>query len=276
MRKTLITAIILVIAASLFLVREIWGSDRVLRVNDGKVITFARMMEEVKEADLLFIGENHDDMDHHRYQLKAMKMLDEMERPLAIGLEMFPVGVQPQLDAWVAGSLNRRRFIRLYYENWQMPWPLYRDIFLYARSSRIPMVALNVPREITAQVARQGFASLSAEQRGKLPAGITCNVDKNYMSFISQAYAYHGKDDRSFTYFCEAQMVWDKAMAQHLDDYLKKNRGRTVVVIAGGGHAMKGGIPRHIPEKSNYVYKVILPEMQRKVTIEQADYLILE
>ncbi|MCK7512360.1 MAG: ChaN family lipoprotein [Desulfobacterales bacterium] len=39
-------------------------------------------------------------------------------------------------------------------------------IFEYARAQRIPMIGLNVPREITRQVARGGFQSLTEAQRG--------------------------------------------------------------------------------------------------------------
>jgi uncharacterized iron-regulated protein len=76
-------------------------------------------------------------------------------------------------------------------------------------------------------------------------------------------------------------MVWDKSMAWHLVEYLKKNRGRTVVVLAGVGHAWKRGMPEQVAMESKYTYRVILPLIpdqieKRTVTKQDADYVLLE
>ena len=48
------------------------------------------------------------------------------------------------LDQWVKGTLPSEQFIRLYYRNWGMPWPLYRDILMYVREEGIPAVGVNL------------------------------------------------------------------------------------------------------------------------------------
>ena len=53
----------------------------------------------------------------------------------------------------------------------------------------------------------------------------------------------------NFTNFCEAQLVWDKAMAVHALGYVKKNPDRIMVLLAGTGHAWKKGIPERIKEQ---------------------------
>ena len=81
-----------------------------------------------------------------------------------------------------------------------------------------------------------------------------------------------------FGRFCEAQLVWDTAMAQNAIAYLKANPNRTMVLIAGSGHARRGGIPKQIKDRSDMLYTIILPEVPGsiepgKVTLEDADYL---
>lgn len=114
-----------------------------------------------------------------------------------------------------------------------------------------------------------------------LPSGISCDVDPTYMDFIKKAYATHGwGGDRQFLNFCEAQLIWDKAMAWHLVEFLNKNPGKTVIVLCGVGHAWKRGIPEQVARLSKYTCKVILPIIPDQiepdsVTTLDADYVVL-
>ena len=142
------------------------------------------------------------------------------------------------------------------------------------------MIGLNVPRDITRQVSRRGFNSLSEEQKGKL-ADVSCRVDKEYMDYIKKAFGGHGHGELNFTYFCEAQLVWDTAMAVHTLEYLKENPDAVVVLIAGTGHVQKGAIPRQISIRSEIPHTVILPRIDgmidtQTVGIKDADYIMID
>ncbi|MGE5172297.1 MAG: ChaN family lipoprotein [Betaproteobacteria bacterium] len=258
-------------------------SDKtVLGVREGRNISFARMIEDVKKIDLVFVGEVHDIPDHHLMELEIIRALHESGVPLAIGLEMFRADSQKGLDEWVHGALSLDKFLPVYYDNWRVPWPLYRDIFSYAREHRIPLVGLNIPDKIAQNVAEKGFASLTRDEKKHLPPGISCDIDPTYMDFIRKAYTGHARHvDKRFLNFCEAQMVWDKSMAWHLIGFLKKHPGTTVIVLTGVGHAWKRGIPEQIARESKYTFKVIMPLVpdqieQDSVTIEDADYVMLQ
>jgi uncharacterized iron-regulated protein len=268
------------VAAAIFLPRTCGGVERVVRASDGKVITFAQMIEEIRGARVIFIGETHDRPEDHRAQLQIIRALDNAGVPLAIGMEMFTAASQPDLDRWVAGKVAELEFIEIYHRNWEMPWLLYRDILLFARHRRMPLVGLNIPREVAAKVARKGFAALSAEERAKLPAGITCEVDPSYMAFIGRAYAGHTGSRESFLHFCEAQVLWNRSMAQHIVTYLAAEPRRSMVAIIGSGHAMKRGVPEVVGDKSGVKCVVVLSETpglpSSEFTAEDADYLMLQ
>ncbi len=257
------------------------GSKQVYQVDKRKIISFNQMISDVKKADFVIIGEVHDDPDHHRLELAIIRALHESDVPLAIGLEMFRADSQRALDEWVRGSLTLDGFLPLYYDNWRMAWPMYRDIFTYAREHRIPLVGLNISDKIVATVAKKGFASLTKKERQMLPRGISCNVDPTYMNFIREAYAGHPNEtDKLFLNFCEAQMVWDKSMAANLIDYRKLHPSQTVVVLAGVGHAWKRGIPEQLAQESKYSVKTALPLVPGQiekdtVTVNDADYILL-
>ncbi len=254
--------------------------DPAFRTADGKIITFEQMIDEVKGRDVVLVGELHDNADHHRVQLAVIDALTRSGRKTTVGLEMFRADSQKDLDSWVAGRTPEERFKPVYYKNWQAPWGLYRDIFLYARSARVPLLGLNVPSQVTRKVAKEGFASLGRNEMNKLPPGISCNVDRAYMEFIRRAYSAHGSNEKEFLHFCEAQMVWDSAMAWNIIGYLKKNPGRTVVALTGSGHAWKRGIPEQIKRHAKLSYAVILPEIPGRsdrdsMTPGDADYIML-
>ena len=253
------------------------GTNQILRVSDGALLSRPELVKDLTKSRLIFVGELHTYQSHHDAQLEIIRLLKQAGMPLAIGFEMFRRNSQPDLDRWVRGELSEKKFEKIYYKNWNYPWPLYKKIFLYARDHDIPMIGLNVPPEVTRQVAREGFGSLSPEQRGDLPM-VTCRVDPEYMAFIRQSLGMHGHGGLDFTKFCEAQLVWDTAMAWSLLRYLDKEPESTVVVIAGSGHSWKRGIPTQIRSRSNVVSRVILPEVpgrveHGKMTVAEADYV---
>jgi uncharacterized iron-regulated protein len=156
---------------------------------------------------------------------------------------------------------------------------MYRHIFIYARQHAIPLVGLNVPREVTRKVAREGFEALTPAEKKELPEAITCDVDAAYMALVRRAFVAHGQGEKLFVRFCEAQMIWNKAMAWRLQEYMGGDPGKTVIVLTGKGHAMKPGIPREITNGGVVQYRVILPEdeifRRGTVTLADADYLFM-
>jgi len=228
---------------------------------------------------IVYVGEFHDNAAHHAAQLAVIQSLDKRKRPIAVGLEMFQHIEQSILDAWVAKALSEEEMRRAFARNWSQDWHLYRDIFLYCRDRRIPMVGLNVPRSITRKVAQNGFESLTPEEIGKLPP-IVCRVDREYEEFLRRVLGSHGSES-GFRRFCEAQLVWDTAMAIYALAYLKDQPERTVVILCGMIHAWKKAAPEQATRENAEVEQaVIQPSVKGRwtpgnVSKEDADYLIL-
>ncbi len=146
---------------------------QIYSIKDGKTTSFEDMVEDISSAEIVFIGEQHDNPAHHKTQLDVIQALHENGKPLAVGLEMFKKQNQHDLDAWVSGKTAEKDFIPVFIENWGYQWELYRDIFLYAKENRIPLVGLNVPGEITRKVGSTGFKSLTDNELSKIPPGVT-------------------------------------------------------------------------------------------------------
>jgi uncharacterized iron-regulated protein len=242
-------------------------------------ISLEQAAAKLPSPGIVYVGEFHDNAAHHAAQLAVIQSLDKRKRPLAVGLEMFQHIEQSVLDAWVAQELSEDQMRRAFFRNWSQDWYLYRDIFLYCRDRSIPMLGLNVPRSITRKVAREGFESLTQEEIGKLPK-IVCQVDRDYEAFLRRVLGSHGSDS-GFRRFCEAQLVWDAAMAIYALAYLKNHPECTVVVLCGMIHAWKKAAPEQaVRAKADVEQAVIQPFVIGRWTLESvskadADYLIL-
>jgi uncharacterized iron-regulated protein len=258
---------------------DIQQNLRLYDINLGKEISLADAIPALKQNRIIIVGEHHNNQNHHEAQLKIIRTLKESGARVAVGLEMFRSDSQQSLDRWVAGNMDESEFKKIYFDNWGYPWPDYGMIFDYAKEEKIPLIGLNVPRKITRQVAQEGFQSLDKGQREKL-SNITCRVDKAYMDYIKKAFGAHAHGNLNFTYFCEAQLVWDNVMAVNVLEYLDKNPDTLVVVLTGTGHARKDAVPRQISKRSEAAFAVMLPEAKGiidpgTVDRQDADYLIL-
>jgi uncharacterized iron-regulated protein len=276
-RKLLSTGV-LASAAGVFLLTVTPAFAHILNIAEGDYIPFEEVIADLRQTQMVFVGELHDRESHHAAQLQIIEALQRTGKQVAIGLEMFQAQHQDVLDRWVAGELDEAAFRFEFERNWGM-WEMYADILRFARAEGIPLVGLNVPREITQQVAQEGFESLTPEQLEMVP-GVRCDVDPEYEAYIRRSLGVHAHGNMDFRNFCEAQMVWDTAMAHNLVNYVQANPEKTVVVVTGSAHAWRYGIPRQVSLEMDAEYRIVLPEIPGRltaqdVTTDEADYLLL-
>ncbi len=255
------------------------GVQPVFDLRATRHTTLVELIPELLKSRIIIVGEQHADAGHHGAQLRVIQALHEAGARVAVGLEMFRKNSQDALDRWVSGDIRPQAFETIFHDNWGYPWSAYRPIFEYARAAKIPMIGLNVPREITRQVARGGFQSLTEDQRGQL-ADVACRIDEEYMRYIRGVYGAHAHGNMNFTFFCEAQMVWDNAMAVHALEFLATRPETTLVILTGVGHAQKGAVPRQIGLRSPLPVTVFLPEVSgsidpQTVDRQDADFLLM-
>ncbi len=279
--KRLISVLVSIsVCFSVFAVAKISANPRIFDISQGRETVMSDVVPALKQNRIVIVGEHHSNINHHKAQTDIIRSLKESGVQVAVGLEMFRSDSQQALDRWVAGNIDEEDFKQVFYDNWGYSWEDYRVIFNYAKKEKVPLIGLNVPRDITRQVSRRGFQSLNKEQKGKL-SNIACRVDKEYMDYIKKAFGGHGHGQLNFAYFCEAQLVWDTVMAINALDYLDKNPNALIVVLTGTGHAQKNAIPRQIRKRSEVAYAVILPEVKGEIDPEtgaqsDADYIMLD
>lgn len=226
--------------------------DAVTDTATGEILTPAALARRLSGTSILFVGETHASVDAHRVQLRTLEELLRAGRRVMIGLEMFPYPRQQALDQWSEGLLTEEGFLKIaaWYDSWGFHWGYYRDILLLARDHRLPLVALNAPREVVSAVRSKGFKDLTAEEAAHIPTSIDLRSEDHrtlIRSFFEGGDAAHAMGPDEFEGMYAAQCTWDATMGFHATEALKRHGepGTILVVLIGSGHVAYGlGIER--------------------------------
>ena len=208
-------------------------------------ISHRAVIDSTKNTKFVLLGEHHDQPQHHRWQTQMLSALLSEHNELAIGLEMLPRSRQPVLNSWVAREISLDEFVEQsgWYEDWRFDIDLYLPILNFARDNGVSLHALNVPRVLISKVSQEGWS----KQRESEKHGIEtpAPAKKRYEESLSHIYEQHERgDNKNFSRFIEAQLVWDRAFAQGLVD-AQKTSGKLVVGIIGSGHLNYGYGVKH-------------------------------
>lgn len=230
------------------------------------------VLDRAAASRVVLLGETHDNADHHRWQLHTVAALHALAGGVVLGFEMFPRRVQPALDRWVAGELTEREFLAE--ADWDAVWgvdaALYTPLFHFARVHRTPMRALNVERDVVERVREEGLDSVPAAAREGI--GDPAPAAPGYVAWLIEVYREHraragddaaaeiDADDPGFRRFVEAQLTWDRAMAEALAAAAAGPDAPPVVGVIGSGHLRHGyGVPHQLAALGVEAVTVLLP-----------------
>lgn len=215
-------------------------------VPGGSRVAAPDILARAARAQVVLLGESHDNADHHRWELQTVAALAALRPKLVLGFEMFPRRVQGVLDRWVAGELSEEEFLKA--SDWAQVWgydpAFYLPLFHFARLNRIPMIALNVERDFVRAVGAHGLAATPADKREGV--AVPAAAGEAYLERLFESYTQHpekqgpapARTDPAFRNFVDAQLVWDRAMAQALAT--AGARDALVVGVMGSRHVAHG------------------------------------
>ena len=234
---------------------------------DHRLLTHETIVERAAQADVVLLGEEHDATEHHRWQLSVLAALLARRPTIVVGLEALPRSAQAALDEWNAGGLDTPTLLERtrWYAYWGPGADQYLPIAHWARLYRQPLLALNVSRALVAQVGRDGWHAVPIPAR----EGLTDPepADDAYRQALAQVYAEHACRDAEtvagmpeFARFVEAQLTWDRAMAEAIAAARQAHPEALVVGIMGRGHLEHGaGVPRQLAALGVRGVQILLP-----------------
>jgi uncharacterized iron-regulated protein len=221
------------------------------RVYDTRRQGFAdleSMLADIAKADVVFVGEQHDDPNTHRLEAAMLDGLRRRGVPVTLSLEMFERDTQTGLDTYLAGGIAEEEFLKT-----SRPWPRYatdyRSLVEMAKAQGWPVIASNVPRRHALSVAKAGLSALDglpSTERAWVAVDLQCPRDV-YFDRFSDTMSGHQKpsagekpssppseEQRSTTeWYYFSQCVKDETMAEAIAAGFERY-GRTLVVHVNG------------------------------------------
>ena len=183
---------------------------------------------------------------------------------------------QAVLDRWSAGELTEKEFLKTvrWFENWQSDFAYYRDLLLYARDRRIPVIGLNTDKELRHAVARNDFPALPPEQRDRLPE--IDHDDPYHRALVASIFGGHDGGSSRLEGFLRVQLLWDETMAENIARYFASPQGedRHLLIVAGGNHVRNAfGIPRRVFRRLPVSY-VLIGSHEIEIPADKQDRLM--
>ena len=86
---------------------------RIFNSDDGTFSDFEMMMADLAKAEVVFVGEGHDDPATHRLELAILEGLARRRRSIIVSMEMFERDTQAAVDDYLAGRINESEFLKI-------------------------------------------------------------------------------------------------------------------------------------------------------------------
>ncbi len=251
--------------------------SQTLVIDVRRKLTLNDILPALAGKRVVLVGETHDQYHHHLAQLDIIKGIYERYPDIAIGLEFFQQPFQKYLDQFIAGEIDTPTLLRKteYFDRWRFDYRLYQPILEFARDKRIPLIALNLPAEITEKVGRSGMQSLTPKEKSEIPASIDRGVP-GYRERITSVLRNHpAAMQRNVDNFVDVQLLWDEGMAARAAQYLKQHPHKHMIILAGSGHIIHGtGIPQRLRRRIDADIATVVFGDRMELSDDIADYVL--
>jgi len=204
-----------------------------------------------READVVLLGETHDNLEHHRLQRELLAEILATDRRPALVMEQFDREFQAPLDA--AGSSQQRNpetvldaghFNR---RSWQLDG--YRPLIALALDFDLPIVAANLSRNEAREIVRDPAQAALPPVDKRVEQALAGDIERSHCGAKTPPAILAG--------MVAAQRARDLAMAQALMRYER----RGAVLIAGVGHARADrGVPLYLEKRPLVIAFIELDE----------------
>jgi uncharacterized iron-regulated protein len=193
----------------------------------------AALADALAPADLLLLGEQHDDPQHQERHRAVVQALAAQGRLAALALEMAEQGTSTAGLPRDAGEAAVRAALRWDEAAW--PWAAYGPAVMAAVAAGVPVLGANLPRG--AMHAAMADAALDATLDPQALADQREAIRTGHCDLLPAT---------QLAPMARIQLGRDRAMAATLAQAAVP--GRTVVLLAGAGHVDERlGVPRHLP-----------------------------
>jgi uncharacterized iron-regulated protein len=224
------------------LVGKLWD------MNSRSYIDEATLLSRINAANVLLLGEVHDNPLHHDFQKKLLQaQLDSGSRPSLL-MEQFNSDSQERLDVALANSNRDEAFSNAAELIKFGDWQLYAPLLSMAVDYKLPVIAANISNAQLKPVMQQGFNAYDPEDMKRVAVEAVWSESRD--NFLSQS--------MEGTHCGQLSPQWRAGLVrgQRLRDALMVDAavssfGRGVVGIVGRNHARRDiGLPLYFAARN--------------------------
>jgi uncharacterized iron-regulated protein len=228
---------------------------RIYSVKAGKEVTLDSIISDMKNYDVLFYGEEHNDsVTHYLEKTIFEKLAAKFGDNTALSMEMFERDVQPVMNEYLKDFIREKNF-----KKDARCWSNYRDyrpMVELAKEKKLDVICANAAGRYTNLAGRKGQASLKdlppASKTFFAPLPYDTAQGKYYDKLMEMSgHSPSGKNDTAKVKapppmsmgnfnLVVAQSLWDATMAYSISEYWKKNKSKKIMQVNGKFHSDEG------------------------------------
>ncbi|MCF6239887.1 MAG: ChaN family lipoprotein [Bacteroidales bacterium] len=225
---------------------------KIIDAHTQKSIDFKQLIQGIKNSDIIYLSEKHDNPDQHAFQNKVIKaLLDDQLKP-TIGFEFFAMESTPDLlnfidSANVVHSKKAEETIakdlrkKLGWDSQSdKMWAYYFELLSLAREKKLLTAGIDLPKTLKKRITRKGLNGLSPLEKEQLfSTHLKDNAYKDYMSDIFKVVNCGMGQGKMQSKLYDTWVARNDRMALSITQLNKHKKG-PVVIILGGGHTEYG------------------------------------
>jgi uncharacterized iron-regulated protein len=227
---------------------------RIYSVKLDKEVSLDEIAEDMRNFDVLFFGEEHNDSVTHYLEKSMFEiMYSKFGDNLTLSMEMFDRDVQVVMNEYLRGHIREKNF-----KKDARVWSNYRDykpMVEFAKEKKLDIVCANAPSRYTNLAGRKGqMALLDLPKESKkflppLPYEVASGGYYEKLTALSHDTPVTSKDTAKVKMpvmpmgqfnLIDAQSLWDATMAYSISEYAKKNRKKKIMQVNGKFHSDEG------------------------------------
>lgn len=241
-------------------------AGKIWEMNSRSFIDEATLLARINTADVLLLGETHDNPQHHENQQKLLKARIESGARPALMMEQLDAENQAALDLALSGS-NRDEALNsadglIRFSDKQF----YTPLLAIAYDNRLPVIAANIPRQQLQPVIWRGYAAYDADELKRLAVEAVWSESRQNYLVTHMGGAHCGQLREELREgLARSQRLRDALMA----DSAISSVGHGVVAIVGRDHARRDiGLPLYFANRapSARIFSIGLVEVSEDIT----------
>ncbi|HHS99748.1 MAG TPA: hypothetical protein ENK73_02730 [Thiomicrospira sp.] len=244
-----------------------------------QIISIQQLAEQLKEADVIFIGEFHGNHASHLLQAQLQNLLYQQNPKQVLSMEQFNRDQQPILNQYLDDEVGEAYLINEA-PAWENYAASYRPLVSFAKQNFLPVIAANAPADTVRCIGRQGLAyldKLTEDEKRLIAAAPFKEIEgyrEEFMTWL-EASSHFDKTKAERSYL--AQLTRDNTMADSILQALSDYPEHQIIHTNGAFHSnhylgTAGALKRMKPELTIKVISPVHIEHSQPLKVNKEDY----